>query len=112
MISLALHTVPEKNGLGSYVKFAPGKVTHTKDLYDPGIIFYYSATASDGSGFGGMVGSKLVGFELMPHATRPGLITHALVITMIKNGAGLDDLESDYIIDLLYKGSRSDVPSS
>lgn len=102
MISLSLHCVPERNGVGSYVKFREGIVTHTKGFPDAGVILYY----------GDLAMSKLYAMELAPGPAKPlqGL-TRELFISILRNGAEMNEAEAEFILRKLYEGN-ADGPGS
>lgn len=106
MLSLSLHSTPERNGLGSYVKFAEGIATHTKDYPDAGMIFYYSdyLPGDDGK----VQTQKMLAVELIPgYDTLPTVPARLdLVIAMLRNGASMDEDEAKFILGKLYGGVR------
>lgn len=102
MISLSLHGVPERNGIGSYLKFREGIVTHTKSFPDAGVILYY----------GDLAMSKLCAMELAPGPAKPlSDLTKELFISILRNGAEMDRDEAEFILRKLYEGN-ADGPGS
>lgn len=109
MLSLSLHSYPERNGLGSYVKFGEGIATHTKDYLEAGMIFYYSdyLPGEDGK----VQAQKLLAVELVPGFDTPPILParRDLVIAMLRNGASMDEDEAKFILGKLYGGVRVPV---